>query len=117
MKDRIKIIRKNEKLSQTEFGKLFNMTKDTIFNIESGRKIIKSTDIESICRKFNINEEWIITGKGSMYKTSEKNKDKAFLLNDIITKDYFNETVLKLSSLNDDEFNLVSNLIDMLSQK
>lgn len=67
MNKRIKNIRGNEKLSQEKFGKKIGVSRDTIANIEAGRIEIKEIFITSICREFNINEEWLRTGKGEMY--------------------------------------------------
>lgn len=117
MKDRIKSIRLNEKLTQEEFAEKLGLTRDKVFNIESGRKIIKSDDIENICSKFNINEEWIISGKGVMYKTSSTSKQISNNLNNITNSELFNNTVKKLSELDDDELTAVYNLIKFLPKK
>lgn len=117
MKDRIKLIRNNEKLTQEEFGEKLDMTRNKVFNLESGRKIIKSDDIEKICSTFNINEEWIISGKGSMYKSSDKNKSISNSMSYMIREKEFNNVVSKLSSLNGDEFKIVSNLINFFSER
>ena len=113
MKNRIKSIRLNEKLTQEEFGSKLNMSRDKIFNIESGRKIIKSDDIEKFCSTFNINEEWMISGKGTMYK-SKKISDN---LHKLTESELFNNAVSKLSELNEEELEVVYNLIDLLSKK
>ena len=117
MKNRIKSIRLNEKLTQEEFGSKLNMSRDKIFNIESGRKIIKSDDIEKVCSTFNINEEWMISGKGNMYKTSDKSKKISDNLHKLSESELFNNAVSKLSELNEEELEVVSNLIDLLSKK
>ena len=41
LKNRIKSIRLNEKLTQEEFGSKLNMSRDKIFNIESVEKLSK----------------------------------------------------------------------------
>lgn len=117
LKNRIKSIRLNEKLTQEEFGSKLNMSRDKIFNIESGRKIIKSDDIEKFCSTFNINEEWMISGKGNMYKTSDKSKKILDNLHKLSESELFNNAVSKLSELNEEELEVVSNLIDLLSKK
>ena len=117
LKNRIKSIRVNENLTQKEFGDKLGMSRDTIFNFESGRKIIKSDDIEYICKKFNISEEWMISGKGSMYKTSEKSKKLSNNLSKLTESELFNDAIDKLSELNQDELEVVYNLISLLAKK
>lgn len=118
MKDRIKSIRINEKLTQEEFAARLGLnSRDKVFNMESGRKIIKSDDIEKICSTFNINEEWMISGKGSMYKISEKSKKISNNLYDLTSSELFNNTVSKLSELTPEELEAVYNLISFLPKK
>ena len=71
MNTRIKEIRKKDGSSQEKFGKVIGVSRDTIANIEAGRIEIKDIFITSICREFSINEEWLRTGKGEMYKPIE----------------------------------------------
>lgn len=42
-------------------------------NIEGGRIELKDLFIKSICRTFNVNEQWLRTGEGEPYKTLEIN--------------------------------------------
>lgn len=64
MNERIKRIRKEAKLSQEEFGNKLGITKASISRIESGINNPSDQTIMLICREFNVNEEWIRTGKG-----------------------------------------------------
>lgn len=67
MYKRAKEIRKKAGLNQTEFGKRIGMTRDNIANIEGNRAEIKDVFIKAVCREFNVNENWLRTGKGEMY--------------------------------------------------
>lgn len=73
MKDRIKHIRKEKKLSQTDFGKILGVSRDVISNYEMGR--VEATDlfINHLCSTFNINEEWLRNGTGEMLIQTPKN--------------------------------------------
>ena len=64
MNERIKRIRKEAKLSQEEFGNKLGITKASISRIESGINNPSDQTIMLICREFNVNEEWLHTGKG-----------------------------------------------------
>lgn len=74
MIDRLKSLRKALKLSQAEFGEKLGVSRDVISNFENGRVELKDNFIQLICLKFSINENWLRTGEGDMYRktTSER---------------------------------------------
>ncbi|MDD2956394.1 MAG: helix-turn-helix transcriptional regulator [Oscillospiraceae bacterium] len=67
MNERIKKLRKMLDLTQQEFGNRIGMKQNTIALIEKGRNTSDQT-IFSICREFNVNEEWLRSGTGEMFK-------------------------------------------------
>ena len=67
MKDRIKALRKNLGLTQEKFAERLSMKRNTIANYEIGRNEPIDAVVSLICREFNVNEEWLRTGKGEMY--------------------------------------------------
>lgn len=66
MKNRIKEIRKNNRLTQVEFGEKIGVKGNTITNYENGLRTPSDAVIFSICREFGINEGWLRTGTGNM---------------------------------------------------
>ena len=74
MIDRLKSLRKSLHLSQAEFGEKLGVSRDVISNFENGRVELKDNFIQLICLKFSINETWLRTGEGDMYRktTSER---------------------------------------------
>lgn len=69
--DRIKCVRISNKLSQEEFGKRLLIKKASISRIESGINNPSDQTIALICSEFGINESWLRTGTGEMYKLIE----------------------------------------------
>ena len=69
MNKRIKMLRKSLGLTQQNFANRIGMKQNSIALIESGRNTSDQT-ILSICREFNVNEEWLRTGKGEMFNQS-----------------------------------------------
>lgn len=67
MKDRIKKIRKDAELTQKEFAERLGLKQNTVATYEMGRIGVSDAVIISICREFNINEDWLRTGTGEMY--------------------------------------------------
>lgn len=72
MNERIKAIRKQKKLTQSEFGAIIGVKGNTITNYESGKRAPSDAVIFSICREFNVNERWLRTGEGEMFRDDER---------------------------------------------
>lgn len=64
MKDRIKKIRKDEGLTQVQFGERLGIKGNTITTYETGTRIPSDAIIRAICREFHISEVWLRTGEG-----------------------------------------------------
>lgn len=64
MKDRIKQVRKEHKLTQVEFGERIGVKGNTVTGYETGLRNPTDAVILSICREFNVNEDWLRTGNG-----------------------------------------------------
>ena len=67
MKERIKEVRKALKLNQTEFGARLGIKQTTVAGYETGAKNPMDSVILSICREYNVNEDWLRTGEGEMF--------------------------------------------------
>lgn len=68
MKNRIKQIRKEKNLTQVEFGERIGVKGNTVTNYETGLRNPTDAVILSICREFNVNEDWLRNGTGKIYK-------------------------------------------------
>lgn len=60
--ERVKEIRKDNKLTLEKFGKKLGVGKTAISSIEHGINGVTDQMIRSICREFDINEEWLRNG-------------------------------------------------------
>lgn len=67
MKDRIKAVRKELALNQTDFGSRIGVKQGTVAAYENGSRIPLDSVIVSICREFGISEHWLRTGEGEMF--------------------------------------------------
>lgn len=67
MNERLKEIRSSLGYSQEKFGKVLGVTNTAISGYESGRRNLTDQMIISICREFNVNEEWLRYGTGEMF--------------------------------------------------
>lgn len=92
MNDRIKEIRKSLGLTLEKFGERLGVTKTTISRIENGINNVTEQMKKSICREFNINEDWLQTGEGEMYRKS--NDDISEIIDEIMKGE--NEFYIKI---------------------
>lgn len=78
MKDRIRLIRKESGLTQEEFAKKIDLTKNYISLVENGGRTLADRTVSDICRIFSINEEWLRTGIGEM-KCPDEDEEAAYV--------------------------------------
>ncbi|QUH21113.1 helix-turn-helix domain-containing protein [Alkaliphilus sp. B6464] len=71
MEERLKELRKFLDLNQREFSAKLNIGHSTLAMFETGQRVPKDLHISQICAVFNVNEEWLRTGKGEMFKTED----------------------------------------------
>lgn len=68
MQNRIKEIRKAVGLNQADLGTRLGVSPGAVSRWESGDRTIPDSAIISICREFNVNETWLRTGYGEMFR-------------------------------------------------
>lgn len=120
MKDRIKQVRKSKNLTQTAFGEVIGVKGNTITNYETGLRSPTDAVIKSICREFDINEEWLRTGKGNPTVQKSKDEELSEMLADIqkAGEDSFKHRLVSaLARLDDEGWDNLEKLIDMISNK
>lgn len=71
MGERVRELRKALKLSGEKFGEKIGIGRSAVSNLEAGRNNLTEQMILSICREFNVNEEWLRYGKGEMFMTMD----------------------------------------------
>ena len=111
--ERIKILRKELKISQEEFGKKLNLKKSAISKYEKG---INNRTIINICREFKVNEEWLRFGEGKIFQevpeSTIKRLIKEYNLNDTQSK-----LIIEFLNLNESEREVLAKYITNLSRK
>lgn len=66
--ERLREIRKNLGLTLEKFGERIGLKKNTMSAIETGRNALTDSNIKAVCREFNVNDKWLKTGEGEMFK-------------------------------------------------
>lgn len=68
--NRVKEVRKALNMAQDEFGDKIGIKKSSISQIESGKTNPSDLTVRAICREFRVDETWLRTGVGEMFRTS-----------------------------------------------
>ena len=68
MNYRVKELRTALSLTSEAFGARLGVTKAAISKIENGSRSVTDQLLLSICREFNVNEAWLRTGQGAMFR-------------------------------------------------
>lgn len=67
MNSRVKSLRKQLQLNQTEFGQKIGLKNGAISWMEKDGNTIIDQNIKLICSELNVNENWLRTGEGDMF--------------------------------------------------
>lgn len=117
MNARIKEIRNRNGYSQEKFGKIIGVSRDTIANIEMGRIEIKDIYVTSICREFSVNEDWLRSGSGEMFKKRTRNQEIQAFANQLMESNdnaFSKRFTLALSKLTEAEWEVLEKIIDSI---
>ena len=102
MNNRIKDIRKHFGYSQQNFADILGISRGNIAAYEVGKNAPSDAVISLICTKCNINEDWLRTGTGNMFKELTRNQEIQAFANEIMElpdKDIKKKLVLAISKL------------------
>ena len=75
MGERIKELRKALGLTQQKFADGMGVKQNTIAQYESGRNAPIDAVITLICRTYEVDETWLRTGEGEMFKPKSRNEE------------------------------------------
>ena len=113
MQDRIKAIRKMYKLTQSDFGERIGVKGNTITGYETGLRSPSDAVLVSICREFNINENWLRTGDGEMFRPISRDEEIAAFMGEIMRgedADFRRRLISVLSRLDVAEWELLERM-------
>lgn len=120
MKDRIRQLRKDLGLNQTDFGDKIGVKQGSIAAYENGLRTPIDAVITSICREFGVNEEWLRNGTGEMYVKLSKDQELAAFVAQVYREDEnsFKRRLLSvLSSLSEDEWGLLADIAEKITKE
>lgn len=113
MKDRIRLLRKELKLNQTDFGERIGVKQASVAGYEAGIRTPLDVVITSICREFNVSEDWLRTGKGEMFLPTTRDDEIAKMTTDLFKEEedsFKTRLILTLSKLDENEWALLEKI-------
>lgn len=118
MNERIKELRISLGMTQESFSQQLGIKRNTIGNYETGNRIPSNQTIFSICREFNVNEDWLRTGEGDMFNPMSEDEELDLYIGRISgSDDSFKKNLLKsLCKLSEDEWNVLKKIISEMKE-
>ena len=116
----MKKLRKALDLTQQEFADRLGIKRNTVAQYEIGRNEPIDAVIISICREFDVNEEWLRTGKGDMFLPLDRNADIARLTKLLLNEEsdsFKNRFISMLANLSVEEWEFLERKAMELAEK
>lgn len=116
--NRIEVLRKHLGLTLEAFGEKIGITRAAVSNIEKGRSNPSEQVIMSICREFDVNEQWLRTGEGEMLVKLTPSEELAIFTAQLQKEDSFRRRfVAALSTLEPEDWVKIQEFVDKLANK
>lgn len=107
--------------SQTSIAKKTNVTSAYIWKILNNNSVRpRDLFIDSVCREFNVNEDWLRLGDGEPYKRRTRNQELQAFANDVmddVDESFKKRFMLALSKLNESDWETLRKIADELSKE
>lgn len=115
---RIRELRKTLEMTQNDFAIRIGLTQNTITKYETGLRSPSNQIVISICREFNVNEDWLRTGAGDMFNPMSEDEELDLYIGRISgSDDNFKKNLLKvLCKLTEDEWNMLKKIISEMKE-
>ena len=121
IKDRLKILRAELDLSQTKFADSISRSQNAVAQAEIGSRNPSNNTIAEICRVHNVNEDWLRTGEGEMFKPKNTDLELAPLLGALLNKDtkhpeFKKRLIINMLEMDDSQWNVVEDFVMSLAE-
>lgn len=117
--ERIKELRQALKLTQKEFAERVGIGQSAITWYEKGEREPLPSILKNIYQEFNVNETWLRTGEGEMFRPMTRtNEIAAFVGKALKADDDIKQRVIwALSQLEESDWATINKLIDLIANK
>lgn len=107
-------------IKKTTFAERLNVSQPYISQLCAGTSNPSDRTISDICREFNVNEEWLRTGQGEMFKPLSRSETIAGFAGELLKteEDSFKRRLIELlAELDDAEWEMLERLAKKLTEK
>lgn len=117
MNERLNELRKSLKLTLKEFGKRLGVTDAAISRLEKGERKLTEQMVKSICREFNVNEQWLRYGTGEMFQPVTRYTEIAKLTKTLLDEEedsFKNRLISVLANLTEEQWGLLADIAEKI---
>lgn len=114
---RVREVRRAKSLTMKQFGEMIGISDAAVSQIENEKTRMSDQTRRSICREFNVSEEWLRTGEGDMFIQMSRSEEIAGFLGDVLKDDgsFRMRLISVLSRLSPDEWVLLEQMANKLA--
>lgn len=120
MKERIKQVRKDFKISQEKMAASLNLSRTFIAQVEIGISRFSDRTIADFCRIYRVNEDWLRSGEGEPYVNRTRNQQIAEFINNVMESDdneFKKSLIVALSKLDENQWQLLADIAENVTSK
>lgn len=115
--ERVKLVRKQLKMSQTEFAEKLGTNRDVLANIENNRlknPQLKEPILKLICKDFGVSYPWLSEGMGEMNQSDEKEAQE--IIDSVMTgnNEFAKKVLVAFAKMSEDQWKLIKNIIEQI---
>ena len=116
MNERLKELRLYLGITLEAFGGKIGLTRSAIGHLEKGTRNLTDQTIKSICREFGVDEHWLRTGEGEMFRPVSVDESIASFIGDTLSgdDDFKKAFIAMLATMTDEEWAMVKRKAEVL---
>lgn len=106
-------------LRQMEFAKRLSLSQPFVSALCSGSKTPSERTVYDICREFNVNEHWLRTGEGEMFRPQTTEQELYALLGDLMADkpDFRHRLITVLLRMSPEEWRMLERKMEELVEE
>lgn len=124
IRTRFREIRTALKMTQEEWSKVLGITRSGVADIEAGRRKVTDKHIKLVCLspingKY-VNEDFIRTGEGEMFKKLSRQQEIARVAADLFKSEdtsFKSRLIMALASMNEAEWEMLESIARKIAEK
>lgn len=120
LNERLKKLRKALDMTQQAFSDKLGVKRNTVGQWEIGRNEPSDAIIFSICREFNVNENWLRTGEGDMFMELSRDEQIEEFIGNLLQgeEDSFKRRLISgLAALDENGWKVLEDFLDSIQKK